>query len=312
MTSLATDEPRRTPSPPSSDPPRTVGSRHVGRWVTAAVVVVPLVWALRSVAANPAFGWDTVGRYLFTTAVLRGLGTTLLLTAATTVVGFALGIGLAAMRLSGNPVLATTSWGYVWLFRSTPLLVQLLFWYNIGALFPQLSIGIPFGPTFASADSVNLIGPLAAALLGLILHEAAYAAEIVRGGILSVDAGQSEAATALGMTRARVLRRVVLPQAMRSIVPATGNMVIGTLKGTSIVSVIAVTDLLYSVQLVYNRTYEIVPLLLVATVWYVILTSLMSVGQYYVERHYARGAERTLPPTPWQRLRSRLPAGGAA
>ncbi|MDL5160053.1 amino acid ABC transporter permease [Actinomycetospora termitidis] len=301
MTSLA---PEITTDPSSgSPPPRTVGSRHVGRWVWAAVVVVLVVWALRSVALNPAFGWSTVGQYLFTTAVLRGLGTTLLLTFATTVVGFVLGIGLAAMRLSGNPVLSSVSWGYVWLFRSTPLLVQLLFWYNVGALYPQLSLGIPFGPTFFSVESVNLISVLVAALLGLILHEAAYAAEIVRGGILSVDAGQSEAAVALGMTRARVLRRIVLPQAMRSIIPATGNMVIGTLKGTSIVSVIAVTDLLYSVQTIYNRTYEIIPLLLVATVWYVILTSVLSVGQYYVERYYARGAERTLPPTPLQRLR---------
>ena len=231
------------------------------------------------------------------------LATTLLLTAATTVVGFLIGIGLAAMRLSGNPVLSSVSWGYVWLFRSTPLLVQLLFWYNIGALYPRLSLGIPFGPTFFAVDSVNLVSVLVAALLGLVLHEAAYAAEIVRGGILSVDAGQSEAAVSLGMTRARVLRRIVLPQAMRSIIPATGNMVIGTLKGTSIVSVIAVTDLLYSVQTIYNRTYEIIPLLLVATVWYVILTSILSVGQYYVERYYARGAERTLPPTPLQRLR---------
>lgn len=305
MTSLASaavsDPPSGSPGHPP--PPRTVGSRHVGRWVWAAVVLLLVVWALRSVALNPAFGWGTVGRYLFTTAVLRGLATTLLLTAVTTVVGFVLGIGLAAMRLSGNPVLSSVSWGYVWLFRSTPLLVQLLFWYNVGALYPQLSLGIPFGPSFLSISSVTLVSVLVAALLGLVLHEAAYAAEIVRGGILSVDAGQSEAAVSLGMTRARVLRRIVLPQAMRSIIPATGNMVIGTLKGTSIVSVIAVTDLLYSVQTVYNRTYEIIPLLLVATVWYVALTSVLSVGQYYVERYYARGAERTAPPTPLQRLR---------
>lgn len=297
MTSLV------APAAPPESPPRTVGSRHVGRWVWAAVVLVLVVWALRSVALNPAFGWGTVAQYVLTPSVLRGLATTLVLTFATTVVGFALGIGLAAMRLSGNPVLSSVSWGYVWLFRSTPLLVQLLFWYNIGALYPTLSLGIPFGPSFFSVDSVNLVSVLVAALLGLILHEAAYAAEIVRGGILSVDAGQTEAAVSLGMTRARVLRRIVLPQAMRSIIPATGNMVIGTLKGTSIVSVIAVTDLLYSVQTIYNRTYEIIPLLLVATVWYVILTSVLSVGQYYVERYYARGAERTLPPTPLQRLR---------
>jgi polar amino acid transport system permease protein len=297
--------------PPTAggSPPTTVPARRVGRWATAAVVLLLLVWALRSVALNPAFEWSLVGRYLFTTAVLRGLAMTLALTAATTVIGFLLGVGLAAMRLSGNPVLAAVSWGYVWLFRSTPLLVQLLVWYNIGALYPTLSIGVPFGPTFAAVESVDLVAPAVAALLGLVLHEAAFAAEIVRGGILSVDARQSEAATALGMTRWAVLRRVVLPQAMRAIVPATGNMVIGTLKGTSIVSVIAVQDLLYSVQQIYNRTYEIIPLLLVATVWYVILTSVLSVGQYYVERHYARGAQRSLPPTPVQRLRARV--GGA-
>jgi polar amino acid transport system permease protein len=312
MTSLTvSDQPTPATSESTEPPPRTVGSRHLGRWITAVLVLVLVVWALRSVALNPAFGWATVAQYLGTGAVLRGLVTTLWLTAATTVLGFTLGIGLAAMRLSGNPVLSSVSWAYVWLFRSTPLLVQLLFWYNIGALYPRLSIGIPFGPTFGSADSVHLVGPTLAALLGLVLHEAAYAAEIVRGGLLGVDAGQSEAAVALGMTRSRVLRRIVLPQAMRSIIPATGNMVIGTLKGTSIVSVIAVTDVLYSVQTIYNRTYEIIPLLLVATLWYVILTSLLSVGQYYVERHYARGAKRSLPPTPWQRLRARM-AGGAA
>lgn len=302
---LATADP-----PTARDPvPVTVPARHVGRWIAAAAVLVLVLWVLRSVALNPAFGWSVVGQYLATSAVLRGLGLTLGLTAATVVLGFLLGIGLAAMRLSGNPVLASVSWGYVWLFRSTPLLVQLLFWYNIGALYPTLSIGIPFGPTFGSLESVDLVAPTVAALLGLVLHEAAYAAEIVRGGLLGVDARQAEAATALGMTRGRVLRRIVLPQAMRSIVPAGGNMVIGTLKGTSIVSVIAVQDLLYSVQLIYNRTYEIIPMLLVATVWYVILTSVLSVGQYYVERYYARGAERTLPPTPLQRLRARL--GGA-
>jgi polar amino acid transport system permease protein len=305
MSTLSPAAPTRVDTP---DPPVTVPARHLGRWVLAAVVLLLLVWAARSVAANPSFGWGTVAEYFTVPAILRGLAMTIGLTVATMVLGFALGIGLAAMRLSGNPVLSAVSWGYVWLFRSTPLLVQLLFWYNIGALYPRLSIGIPFGPTFGSTDAVDLVGPAAAALLGLVLHEAAYAAEIVRGGILSVDAGQTEAATALGMRRGRVLRRIVLPQAMRSIIPATGNMIIGTLKGTSIVSVIAVQDLLYSAQLIYNRTYEIIPLLLVATIWYVVLTSLLSVVQYYVERYYARGAERTLPPTPLQRLRARIGA----
>ena len=284
--------------------------RHTGRWVAAAAVLLVFAALVRSVLTNPNFGWPVVARYFTTPAVLGGLVLTLWLTAATMVIGFALGTALATMRLSGNPVLAALGWGYVWVFRSTPLLVQLLFWFNIGALYPSLSLAVPFGPTLLHVNTVNLIGPTAAAVIGLGLHEAAYAAEIVRGGVLSVDAGQAEAAQALGMTRARILRRIVIPQAMRSIVPAAGNLLVGTLKGTSIVSVLAVQDLLYSVQLIYNRTYEIIPLLLVATVWYVVLTSLLNVAQHFVERRFARGATRQLPPTPWQRLRARI--GGVA
>jgi len=212
------------------------------------------------------------------------------------------------MRLSANPVLSTLSWGYVWIFRSTPLLVQLLFWFNIGALYPTLGLGIPFGPQFVTVKTVNLLGPTLTAVIGLTLHEAAYAAEVVRGGILSVDSGQTEAAQALGIGRRRTLRRIVIPQAMRSIVPTAGNMLIGTLKGTSIVSVLAVHDLLYSVQLVYNQTYQVIPLLMVATLWYIAVTTVLSAGQFYVERHYARGSARALPPTSLQRLRVRLAA----
>lgn len=155
---------------------------------------------------------------------------------------------------------------------------------------------------------MNLLGPALTAVIGLTLHEAAYAAEVVRGGILSVDAGQTEAAQALGIGRARTLRRIVVPQAMRSIVPTAGNMLIGTLKGTSIVSVLTVHDLLYSAQLVHNQTYQVIPLLMVATLWYIAVTTVLSVGQFHVERHYARGAARALPPTPVQRLRARLAA----
>ncbi|MEV4788751.1 amino acid ABC transporter permease [Streptomyces tuirus] len=217
-----------------------------------------------------------------------------------------LGLRGAVVRLSANPVLSTLSWGYVWVFRSTPLLVQLLLWFNIGALYPTLGLGVPFGPQFVTVKTVNLLGPALTAVIGLTLHEAAYAAEVVRGGILSVDAGQTEAAQALGIGRARALRRIVVPQAMRSILPTAGNMLIGTLKGTSIVSVLAVHDLLYSVQLIYNQTYQVIPLLLVATLWYIAVTTVLSVGQFYVERHYARGATHVLPPTPLRRLRVRL------
>ncbi|MFJ8505570.1 amino acid ABC transporter permease [Streptomyces avermitilis] len=264
-------------------PVRIVAQRRLGQWTAAAVVLVLLGLAVNSVVRNEAFQWDVVADYFTSASVLRGLWLTLWLTAVVMVSGFALGTLLAAGRLSANPVLRTVSWGYVWLFRSMPILVQLLLWFNIGALYPQI-LGV---------KTVNLLGPVTVAILGLTLHEAAYAAEVVRGGILSVDRGQIEAAQALGLSRWRRWWRIVLPQAMRSIVPPAGNMLIGTLKGTSIVSVIAVQDLLYSVQIVYHRTYQVIPLLMVATVWYVVVTSVLSVGQYYVEKHYARGSERT-------------------
>ncbi|WP_327247171.1 amino acid ABC transporter permease [Streptomyces sp. NBC_01320] len=258
---------------------RIVPVRRTGQWTAAVAVLVLLALALSSVIRNDAFQWDVVGDYFTTASVLRGLGLTLWLTALVMVLGFALGTLLAVLRLSTNRVLQAVSWGYVWLFRSTPILVQLLFWFNIGALYPQI-LGI---------RTVNLLGPVTVAVIGLTLHEAAYAAEVVRGGILSVERGQIEAAQSLGLGAWRRLRRIVLPQAMRSIVPPAGNMLIGTLKGTSIVSVIAVQDLLYSVQLVYHRTYQVIPLLLVATLWYVAVTSLLGIGQHYIERHYARG-----------------------
>ncbi|MEU3053791.1 amino acid ABC transporter permease [Streptomyces griseus] len=260
--------------------PRIVPVRRTGRWAAAVVVLVLLALALNSVIRNDAFQWDVVLSYFATVPVLRGLWLTLWLTAVVMVLGFALGALLAVLRLSGNPVLQAVSWGYVWLFRSTPILVQLLFWFNIGALYPQI-LGV---------STVSLLGPVTIAVIGLTLHEAAYAAEVVRGGILSVERGQVEAAQSLGLGPWRRFRRIVLPQAMRSIVPPAGNMLIGTLKGTSIVSIIAVQDLLYSVQLVYHRTYQVIPLLLVATVWYALVTTLLSIGQRYVERYYARGS----------------------
>ncbi|MBC2908264.1 amino acid ABC transporter permease [Streptomyces cupreus] len=285
--------PSKAPGTPDDDP-RIVPRRHLGRWVTAAAALLVFAMVVNSVVRNRAFQWDVVARYFTTAAVLDGLLLTLWLTGVVMVLGFLLGIPLAVMRLTANPVLRTLSWGYVWVFRSTPLLVQLLFWFNIGALYPRLGLGIPFGPQFVSVQTVNLLGPTLTAVIGLTLHEAAYAAEVVRGGILSVDAGQTQAAQALGIGRLRTLRRVVIPQAMRSIVPTAGNMLIGTLKGTSIVSVLAVHDLLYSVQLVYNQTYQVIPLLMVATLWYIGVTTVLSVGQFYVERHYSRGSV-TLP-----------------
>ncbi|WP_406080711.1 amino acid ABC transporter permease [Streptomyces zaomyceticus] len=278
-TPLATLSKTDAAPPPAAPPLRVVPTRRAGQWAAATLVLVLIGLGLVSVVRNKAFQWNVVAQYFTSASVLRGLVLTLWLTAVVMALGFLLGTLLAVLRLSSNPVLRAVSWGYVWFFRSTPILVQLLFWFNIGALYPQI-LGV---------NTVNLLGPVSVAVIGLTLHEAAYAAEVVRGGILSVDRGQIEAAESLGLGRWRRLTRIVLPQAMRAIVPPAGNMLIGTLKGTSIVSVIAVQDLLYSTQLVYHRTYEVIPLLLVATLWYVAVTSVLSVGQYYVERHYARG-----------------------
>ncbi|MBH5338621.1 ABC transporter permease subunit [Streptomyces pactum] len=304
--------PAREGGPPApGDALPVVPRRHPGRWTAAVIALVLFALVVNSVVRNDAFQWDVVGDWFTTRAVLDGLLLTLWLTGAVMVLGFLLGTGLAVMRLSANPVLRSLSWGYVWIFRSTPLLVQLLFWFNIGALYPTLGVGLPFGgPDLFSVSTVNLLGPTLTAVIGMTLHEAAYAAEVVRGGILSVEPGQTEAAQALGLSRWRTLRRVVVPQAMRSIVPTAGNMLIGTLKGTSIVSVLAVHDLLYSVQLVYNQTYQVIPLLMVATLWYIAVTTVLSIGQFYVERYYARGSARALPPTPLQRLRRRLATVG--
>ena len=222
-------------------------------------------------------------------------------------IGIVLGVLLAVMRLSPNPLVATVSWVYVWVFRGTPVLVQILFWSFIAALYPTISIGIPFGGReFAHGSANAIITPFVAAILALGLNEGAYMAEIVRAGIISVDEGQTEAAHALGMTRLQVMRRIVLPQAMRVIIPPTGNETISMLKTSSLVSVIAYSELLYSAQLIYAVNYRQIPLLMVASVWYIIMTSVLSVGQYYLERHYARGASRALPETPLQRLRRNL------
>jgi polar amino acid transport system permease protein len=285
---IADSEP---PGPLRSAEP-IVPARHIGRWIWSAVVLLVLVALVDSMVTNSRFGWGTVGQYFTSDFILAGVGRTILLTVATMVIGVLLGTFVAVTRMSANPLLAGAGWFYVWIFRSTPLLVQLLFWYNLSALYPSLSLGVPFGPTLLSGNANDIITPLTAALLGLGLQSAAYCAEIIRGGILSVDPGQTEAALALGMTRLLVLRRILLPQAMRVIVPPLGNETVSTLKATSLVSVISLADLLYSAQIVYSRTFQTIPLLLVAVLWYLIMTSILSVGQYYVEAYFGRGGAR--------------------
>jgi polar amino acid transport system permease protein len=268
---------------------RLVPRRHPGRWVSAAATLVLAAMLVHTLLTNHRFQWHVVGRYFTESSVVGGLELTLWLTAATMAAGCALGVVLAYVRLWASPIPRGFAFGFVWLVRSIPLLVQLLFWYELASLYPRLSLGVPFGPSFGPADTAHLFSGETAAFVTLTLDVAAFFSEIVRGGILSVDRGQSEAAAALGLGRLRMFRRIVLPQAMPAIVPAAGNLLIGTLKSTSLVSVIAVVDLLYSVQLIYNADFQVIPLLLVATLWYVILTTLLSVGQHYVERRYARG-----------------------
>lgn len=269
--------------------------RHPGRWLTTAVVLVLCTMLVHTLVSNPRFGLDVVGHYFLSTSVLAGLQRTLELTVLSMVIGLVLGIVLAVMRLSANPIVSTASWLYIALFRGTPLLVQLIFWFNLSALYPSLSLGVPFGPAFVSGSSNGFITPFVAALLGLALNEAAYLAEIVRAGLESVDPGQTEAAQALGLPKGLVLRRIVLPQAMRVIVPPTGNETISMLKTTSLVSVLSLPDLLYSVQIIYSRTYETIPLLITASLWYLLLTSVLTVGQSFLERRFSRGATRSTP-----------------
>ncbi len=271
--------------------------RRPGRWIAAVAVALVAAAVVRSVATNPRFEWGVVGEMLFSGRILHGLALTLELTVIAMVAGVALGVVVAVARMSPNKLLSGAGGFYVWLFRGTPVLVQLLFWNFISALYPTIDIG----PLHADANT--LITPFMAAILGLALNEAAYMAEIVRAGIVSVPDGQSEAASALGMSRLQTLRRVVLPQAMRVIVPPTGNETISMLKTTSLVSVIASSELLYSAQLIYSQSFKQIPLLIVVCVWYLAITTLLSLGQAALERRYGRGVSRVRTTRP---IRPRL------
>ncbi|MCP9955933.1 amino acid ABC transporter permease [Actinomadura madurae] len=284
--------------------------RHPLRWVASLVVLVLAAQFAHLLWTNDNFQWDVVGRYMNASIIGDGIAITIELTVIAMAVGIAGGVLLAVGRLSDNPLLRTACGLYVWFFRGVPVLVQLVIWYNLSALMPRLSVGIPFGPEFLHGDTNHLITPLIAAILGLGLNEAAYMAEIIRGGLLAVDPGQTEAAQALGMGGARTFRRIVLPQAMRFIIPPTGSQVINMLKATSLVSVIALADLLYTVQSIYNRTFQTIPLLLVACLWYLVITSILYVGQSFIEHHYSRGATRNARQGFWDfvLMRRRRPA----
>ncbi|MGO1950879.1 MAG: amino acid ABC transporter permease [Mycobacteriaceae bacterium] len=295
------------PQAPADDPPvlRVTPRRHWGRWAAAALVLFLLAQFAWSLVTTENYHWDVFARYFFDGAVLDGLVLTLQLTVVTIIGGFVLGGILAVFRLSGSAVLNAAASGYIWFFRSVPVLVQILIWYNLGYLYPTLGLGTPFTGNhwIAEVDTTALISAWFAAALGLTLHQAAYSSEIIRGGILSVDSGQWEAARALGIPASRRFFRIILPQAARSIVPNAFNEVIGQIKGTSVVFIVALPELFYTVQVIYNRTSTPIPLLMVSVAWYAILTTALTIVQYYVERHYAKGTQRTLPPTPLQKAR---------
>jgi polar amino acid transport system permease protein len=308
---------------------KVVPVRHVGRWIGTAFVVLFVAMFIHTLLSKiPSgartchlvagryqchailkwrFGWNVIFHYFTNGEILRGIVVTLELTALAMIVGIVLGVIVAIMRLSHSRLLSGVAWTYTWLFRGTPVYVQLLLWGFIAFLYPTFAIGIPFTHVYLfhfGANSVFI--PFNAAVIALGLNEGAYFSEIVRSGLIAVDEGQTEAAMSLGMTRGQTLRLVVLPQAMRVILPPTGNEVISMLKTTSLVVVVGVVELLGAVTNIYGETYQIMPMLLLASMWYLIVSTVLSIGQFYLERHFSRGALRTPPPTPIQRLRRDL------
>ncbi|MBB2990608.1 polar amino acid transport system permease protein [Mycolicibacterium iranicum] len=286
-------------TPPDASSPQTIDAvplRHPWRWVAAAGIIILVALFLWGAATNEAYGWPTYIEYLFNDRILLGVFNTLQLTVYSMAIGIVLGVALTVMRLSSNPVLSSVAWVFLWIFRGTPVYVQLAFWGLMPTIYQNVQLGVPFGPSLLHFDLQNLSFPFALAVIGLALNEAAYMAEIVRAGITSVPEGQLEASTALGMSWGKAMRRTVLPQAMRVIIPPTGNEVISLLKTTSLVTAVPYAFDLYSIATreIAARIFEPVPLLLVAATWYLVITSILMVGQYYLERYFSRGASRKL------------------
>ncbi|WP_369291347.1 amino acid ABC transporter permease/ATP-binding protein [Burkholderia pseudomallei] len=291
---------------------RIVPARHRARTAGTVLAAVLIALVLNSVLGNPQWGWPVFAEWFLSEPVLSGLARTLLLTALGALFGFALGVPLALARVSRSPLLAACAWAFIWLFRSIPLIVLLLILNNLGYLYEHVRLGVPFtGITFAEVATTDLISPFCAAVLGLTLNHAAFAAEGIRGGILSVDQGQLEAAAALGLPRARQATRIVLPQAMRAFLPVAFNDLIALAKGSSMVYVLAMPELFYTVQVIYRRNLEVIPLLMVATVWYLIILTVLSIVQAQVERRYARGAVREPERSPAAATRPASKAAGA-
>jgi polar amino acid transport system permease protein len=269
---------------------------HLGRWAISLVLIGLLALFIRAVADNPNLDWDIVGKYLFDPTVLNGVKNTIIITVLSQAIGIGGGLLLALARLSRNPVLRVGAGSYIWFFRGVPVLVQLIFWFNLGLVFPMLALGIPGTSAQLFSVSTNVaITPFVAVLLGLGLNEMAYMAEIVRGGLLGVPNGQREAAASLGMTPLQTLRKIVLPQAVRMIIPPTSNQTIIMLKISALASVITYQDLLTSVQLIYSVNLRTLELLIVASIWYVVLTTLLTFGQSALERRMGRSLVTVTP-----------------
>ncbi|ARP64245.1 ABC transporter permease [Mesorhizobium sp. WSM1497] len=266
--------------------------RRYGIWVGTALALLVAFLIIRAFASNPAFAWPTVVSYLLHPSVMRGLGNTLMLTAVIMILAIVVGTVIAIMRVSPSPVLRAFAGLYVWFFRGVPALIQLIFWFNLSLLVREVSLTIPFVGTLFSVRTNDFMTPFFSAVVALSLCEAGYMAEIIRAGIKSVPSGQAEAASALGMPYRMILKRITLPQAMRFVLPPTGNEAINLLKMTSLVTFIAVDDLFYSAQSIYARTFETIPLLIVVAFWYLAVVSIMSVGQHFLERHFGRSDTR--------------------
>jgi polar amino acid transport system permease protein len=288
------------------DTDRIIPLKHYGRWVSGAVVLALLALIVRAFAQGQ-IDWPVVKEFFFSPVLVKGLGNTVLITVLAIVMGLALGVVFAIMRLSKNPVTNVVANAYIWLFRGTPVYLQLLIWFNLALVFPTVNLG------FWKARMVDVMTPFLAALLGLGINEGAYMTEIVRGGILSVDRGQLEAASTLGMPRLMAMRRIVLPQAMRVIIPPIGNEFIGLLKTSSMASTIAFTEILHRAQLIYFVNAKVIELLIVAAGWYMVIVTLFTAIQIRVEKRFARGQAHEPPPTWFQALwRNLLARRGAA
>jgi polar amino acid transport system permease protein len=273
---------------------KVVPARYPLRTVGAAVALFVLAVVIQSVAFNPRWEWAVFARWFFDPVILEGVGQTLLLTLIGTALSVVLGGMLALARLSSSWLLSSLAWAYIWLFRSLPLIVVLIVLYNFSYLYDTLSLGVPFtGITWGSFETINVLGQFSTAVVGLTLVQSAYTAEIIRGGFLGVDHGQYEAAAALGLPAWRRTVRIILPQALRTILPSGFNEIISLAKGTAMVYVLAMPELFYTIQMIYNRTQEVIPLLMVGAAWYLAITTVLSAIQYGVERALARSERRS-------------------